>query len=850
MKRFIYTLSITLLLIITGQQAKGMATQSKATQVTITNTTGKDCFFQREGTPGYEQVTLDAKGKCALNVHLESPAYYIYVDGKQKFTSIYLTPGCQTEITENASGVSFKGDNTAINTFINQYRFLGQTAQGKAMCSSEWKKAYADELDSLCNKVAQSGLPDDFVKRHKLYYQFAYYAQLLNAPSLATMFMKMNLTLPNDYYAFLNTMQFSDANIVSIPKWFNTMNIAFAEMEKQGIIPVDKDRYMQIYAGKISDEKVRSAFLVELLNLTLQKGYSDDFPTYVESVRAAITGNANLAALKEVETKYATLKAANKEILKGMPAPEFTAVDINGKEYKMSDFAGKVVVLDFWFTGCIPCKAEMPFMEQIAEAMQGEAIQFISMSLDTGAQMMETWKTMVKDQKGPVLNLNVPLGFKSELAQKYAIRSVPRIVIVDKDGKIYTSNALRPSDPKLKQVLYAMLGVGSPKEEIQKKMMALMQAPTAEQKDVILKEAIAKYKKVTEVSPMLNMMLSQVILSYAKEKKFEQVDTYLAYINHGSSFRRDVAFLTGNTYMEEGAADKAEPLMKEAAESTINIQKTNTTDVDESKKVFIISEAYGNLLMSLGKRQEAEKWIELAYGNGAKASFELMKNYATLQLFKKEYAKAAPVLESIFRKGMGSDALKVLFKEAYVGVNGSDKGFDKYVSELQSESADSQKEKIRSQMINEKAPVFTLKNLKGEEVSLAALKGKVVILDFWATWCGPCKNSFPAMQKAANKYKNNPNVVFLFIDTWESIKDPQAAVKKLMDERGYDFNVLFDLKDPVSNKCEVIESYGAKGIPAKYIVDKEGNIRFKLVGFSGSDEQAVDELSTMIDILL
>lgn len=850
MKQFIYTLSIALLLIISGQQAKGMTTQSKATQVSITNTTGKSCFFQPEGTPGYEQVTLDAKGKCSLNIQLASPAYYTYVDSKQGFNNIYLTPGSKTEITENGDGVSFKGDNEAINTFINKYRLLGRASQGKTMCSTEWQKVYTDELDSLRNKLNQSGLPDDFVKRHNLYYQFAYYTQFLNAPSMATMFMKMKLTLPDNYYAFLNTIQFDDPNIVTIPKWFATMNTAFSEMEKLGFIPADKDRFIQIYADKISNDKVRSAFLVELLNLTLQKGYSDDFSAYVESIRTSIKGSADLAALKEVEAKYATLKEAYKNILKGMPAPDFTAVDVNGKEYKMSDFAGKVVVLDFWFTGCIPCKAEMPFMEGIAESMEGDPIQFISMSLDTGDQLVEAWKAMVKDQKGPVLNLNVPLGFKSELAQKYGIRSVPRIVIVDKDGKIYSSNALRPSDPKLKQVLYTILGKGNPKEEIQKEMMALMQAPTAEEKDTILKGSIARFKKVPEVSPMLNMMLSQVILGYAKEKKHEQVDAYLAYINKGTSFRRDVAFLAGNRYIEEGVPDRAEPLIKEAAESTMEFQKTSTGDEDEIKKVSMISEVYGNLLVSLGRTQEAEQWIELAYGNGAKASFELMKSYATVQLSKKEYTKASPALERIFRKGMGSDALKAQLKEAYTGVNGSDKGFEKYVSELQKESADNQKEKILNQMISEKAPLFTLKNLRGEEVSLAALKGKVVILDFWATWCGPCKSSFPAMQKAANKYKSNKNVAFLFIDTWENAKDPQPAVKKFIDERGYDFNVLFDLKDPVSKKCEVIESYGAKGIPAKYIVDKEGNIRFKLVGFSGSDEQAVDELSTMIDILL
>lgn len=106
------------------------------------------------------------------------------------------------------------------------------------------------------------------------------------------------------------------------------------------------------------------------------------------------------------------------------------------------------------------------------------------------------------------------------------------------------------------------------------------------------------------------------------------------------------------------------------------------------------------------------------------------------------------------------------------------------------------------------------------------------------------------MQKAVDIYKDNKDVSFLFIDTWENSKNPLPAVKKFIEEHNYSFNVLFDLKDPVSKKNEVVESYGAKGIPAKYIIDKEGNIRFKLVGFSGSDEQAVSELSEMIDILL
>src|SRR5690606_10053573 len=119
----------------------------------------------------------------------------------------------------------------------------------------------------------------------------------------------------------------------------------------------------------------------------------------------------------------------------------------------------------------------------------------------------------------------------------------------------------------------------------------------------------------------------------------------------------------------------------------------------------------------------------------------------------------------------------------------------------------------------EPAPSFTLEDLEGKTVSLADLKGKVVVLDFWATWCAPCIKSFPAMQMAVDKYKDDPGVEFLFINTWEQRDDPTEFVKQFLSKRGFDFKVLFDKKDPVSKRNPVVESYEVSGIPVKFIID-------------------------------
>lgn len=257
---------------------------------------------------------------------------------------------------------------------------------------------------------------------------------------------------------------------------------------------------------------------------------------------------------------------------------------------------------------------------------------------------------------------------------------------------------------------------------------------------------------------------------------------------------------------------------------------------------------YANALYEQKNYPEALKYAELATKNPQTASPKSNFQYARILIAMNRNEEAYAKLEDAVKSGKANDEMAETFKKLYIKLKGSEAGFDKYRAEIRQGIIANLQQKLNREMVKKPAADFKLTDLQGNEVSLSSLKGKTVVLDFWATWCAPCKASFPAMQMAVNKYKDDPTVKFLFIHTWEKTATPTKDADDYIKSQKYTFQVLMDNKDPETKVNKVVTDYNVKGIPSKFVIDPKGNMRFNIMGFDGSNEAAVDEISMMIDM--
>jgi thiol-disulfide isomerase/thioredoxin len=184
-------------------------------------------------------------------------------------------------------------------------------------------------------------------------------------------------------------------------------------------------------------ERLRADATIEIINMST----GEDPKPFVDKYFA----NSHTDSLKmKVTACYRNFLNEYGAILPGKVAPNFSFVDNIGKEYRVSDFLGKTLLIDIWGTWCAPCIAEIPYLEKLQQHYSNNNdVLIISIACD---KKVEKWKSFLSSHKTSWHQYIISQEGDTILDNIYHVNGIPRFIIIDKYGKIVTSDAPRPSE--------------------------------------------------------------------------------------------------------------------------------------------------------------------------------------------------------------------------------------------------------------------------------------------------------------------------------------------------------------------------------------------------------------------
>ena len=160
-----------------------------------------------------------------------------------------------------------------------------------------------------------------------------------------------------------------------------------------------------------------------------------------------------------------------------------------------------------------------------------------------------------------------------------------------------------------------------------------------------------------------------------------------------------------------------------------------------------------------------------------------------------------------------------------------------FMNDLHTSLDERRREEVLSEMFHIDAPEFQITDFNGRVLNNANMLGKVVFVDFWATWCNPCRRELPEFQAFYDLYKKDPRIVFVAASTDQE----KQKVQPYVDEMKFTF--------PVAFAEDTATKFGVEGIPSLFIIGPQGKIRYKIVGFD-PDKDFVREMTWRLESLI
>lgn len=395
-------------------------------------------------------IIPSADGSFGFMFKVTESAFYAIGNQFRTFR-LYLKPGDKANVTINDSLVAFDGPNTKENIALGKWENI--------ICRLREMTVYFMESSSTYKEM---------------------FPELVTVNEKANKFLEHSKTGISLFDALLEQTVAFDMDYCSIMSVFTPRRIHPKKEEYPS--PITNVLKSKLY---LNDDVLKQPFGSALVNRVSMFKISQagnplafgDFDTILGTVSGTLAKGEliieralridSYAKYADFEKKYGHMivDADQKERLElirlklidykeGAPAYNFTYPDMEGKMVSLTDFKGKVVLVDVWATWCGPCKREIPSLKKLEADLHGKDVVVVSVSLDVKKDF-DKWKTFVKDNE--LTGVHLFADGWSKIVKDYKIKGIPRFMLFDKNGNIVKVDAPRPSEPALKEMILQQL---------------------------------------------------------------------------------------------------------------------------------------------------------------------------------------------------------------------------------------------------------------------------------------------------------------------------------------------------------------------------------------------------------